>query len=68
MIVHSLFIKFCLLQSEITALLNFVRTIDVNSGVSSNAARTNAIKSLVIQTCMETFVQLYSFATNSALR
>jgi len=49
-------------------LSNHFRTIDANSGVSSNAARTNAIKSLVIQTCMETFVQLYSFATNSALR
>ena len=47
---------------------HFVRTIDDNSGVSRNAARTNAIKSLIIQTCMETFVQLYSFATNSALR
>ena len=38
------------------------------SGVSSNAGRANATKILVINTCMETFVQLYSFATNSALR
>ena len=45
-----------------------VRTIDTNSAVTSNVGRINAVKSLVIQSCVETFVQLYCFATNSALR
>ena len=46
------------------------RTIDENTeeDVSSNDGRDNAIKSLIFQASVETFLQLYTFATNPALR
>ena len=46
------------------------RTIDENTeeDVSSSDGRANAIKSLIIQTSVETFLQLYTYATNPALR
>ena len=46
------------------------RTIDENTeeDVSSNEGRDNAIKSLIFQASVETFLQLYTFATNPALR
>ena len=40
----------------------------MNSGVPSSTGRDNAVTNLVAQTCLETFAQLYCFATNSALR
>ena len=46
------------------------RTIDENTeeDVSSNDGRDNAVKSLIFQASVETFLQLYTFATNPALR
>ena len=54
----------------IEVLLMITRTIDENTeeNVSSSDGRANAIKSLIIQTSVETFLQLYTYATNPALR
>ena len=40
----------------------------MNTGLSYDDGRANAIKSLMIGTCIETVLQLYSFIANPALR